>query len=482
MAQNYKHYFDFQPNPDQLSAFDAIRKFIADPEMNAFILTGHAGTGKTTLIKSIVRYLETKEYEYKLLASTGRAAKVLADKVKKECSTVHGLIYTFKDLDKDLDKVNEKVQYEGYTHDSGVQLLFDLKPKEISDQTTIYIVDEASMIGDSIDKFSSFAQYGSGRLLSDFIHYDPLGKFIFVGDPMQLPPINERESPALSRKYLEDIHDLNVQSAHLKSILRQDPQNDIIKAAEQLKLQYSGSAYGGKWTYFHFSNYYNINIYSDDTDMLADYFQHVIAEEYEKAKLICQSNKICFALNTLFRDAMKRPKKKVCEGDLMLITQNNLTVKLMNGDIVKIIDIGRKEQRADLTFVDVSVVNIISQEIHDLKLIESIPFSGMTNISRKEHTALFIDFNIRMRRIGVKQKSDQYNDLMKKDPYLNALRAVFAYATTCHKSQGGEWDDVFIYLNNSIQSIPRPGVYKWMYTAVTRARKRVHISENWYIK
>ena len=114
-------------------------------------------------------------------------------------------------------------------------------------------------------------------------------------------------------------------------------------------------------------------------------------------------------------------------------------------------------------------------------LIENIVYGSSTNLSQTQQKELFLDFFIRMRGKGIKQKSADFSQYMMVDEYMNALRAVYGYALTCHKSQGGEWDDVFIDIGKSIQFHERPAVYQWIYTAMTRAKKHLHIVDEWWI-
>jgi hypothetical protein len=71
-------------------------------------------------------------------------------------------------------------------------------------------------------------------------------------------------------------------------------------------------------------------------------------------------------------------------------------------------------------------------------LIADILYGNQTNLTQTQQKELLIDFYQRMKRIGIGQKHQLFKTQMMKDPYLNALRAVYEYALTCHKAQGGE--------------------------------------------
>lgn len=64
---------------------------------------------------------------------------------------------------------------------------------------------------------------------------------------------------------------------------------------------------------------------------------------------------------------------------------------------------------------------------------------------------------------------------MKENPYFNALQVKFSYAITCHKSQGGQWDAVFVEKPYLPDDIIDEGYLRWLYTAITRAKERVYL-------
>ena len=206
-------------NKQQEKIFNELKTFSKN-QNNIFILKGFAGTGKTTLMSGFIKYLEYEKITFQLLSSTGRAAKILSDKTNMKASTIHSHIYTFNGLSEDLEELHD--QQLSNVDDSGqVSLLFGLT--EFSGkETVLYIIDEASMISDKKSPGTSFARFGDGDLLSDLLKYDRKGKFLFLGDPCQLPPINQRSSPALSAKYISTEHEKDVTEFELTQIMRQE--------------------------------------------------------------------------------------------------------------------------------------------------------------------------------------------------------------------------------------------------------------------
>lgn len=205
----------------QKQAMIMIEKFIADKDSQVFILKGYAGTGKTTLIRSIADYLSTQSLHIQLMAPTGRAAKILRSKLPNYgASTIHRGIYNFSHL-----IVEES--------EGTLKYIFPLKDNH---ERCIYIIDEASMISSRESKNELF-QFGTGVLIKDLLSYARLnfgGKVIFVGDPMQLPPVGDDCSVALDETYF-DILEMNVYSYELTDIVRQDKNSCILANATILR-------------------------------------------------------------------------------------------------------------------------------------------------------------------------------------------------------------------------------------------------------
>ncbi len=479
MSQS-KNYFEFELKPQQLKAFEALCKFIDSKDDCVFILKGYAGTGKTTLMSGLIKKLTEGEKPFSLLASTGRAAKVLSDKTKNTANTIHGQIYTFNELSEDLERMSELQQNKAVDDKGQVSLIFDLRPI-VSNTEKIYIIDEASMLSDQADKSASFAKFGAGDLLGDIFKYDVKGKFVFVGDPCQLPPINQTNSPALSANYISKKYQLKATEFELTEIVRQADTSGIIEASLKLRHLYATNP-DVKFASLPVKGCSNIIIQNSHAGMLNQYIEKIKNNGYANATLICQTNKHCSDLNRIIRSSLQKSIDKICVGDLLMVTQNNYLSNLVNGDQVFVLNIGSSEFRCGLSFLQVEVKEINSDTKYNILLIEDILYSTATNLNAKQHKELLIDFYKRMRDNGMKQSSKEFKDSMMKDPYLNALKAVYGYALTCHKSQGGEWDDVFLYLDNKIHGIPKPGIYQWLYTAVTRAKENLYLVNDWFIK
>jgi superfamily I DNA/RNA helicase len=224
---------------------------------------------------------------------------------------------------------------------------------------------------------------------------------------------------------------------------------------------------------------------------------------YENSTLICYSNRQCSELTKFLRPAFGLNMPTLSKGDLLLVTQNNLISGLLNGDLVEVEEIGRREKRAGLTFLYVSVKELQSRKVYSQYLIEEILYTNRTNLSQEQQKTLFIDYYYRMKekfdarnskskQAGrpsnqeeeKKQKiqnTEEFKEGLQKDPYLNALRAVYGFALTCHKSQGGEWDYVYLDIPRYFPQEAKPYVYQWIYTAMTRAKKELYIVDDFWV-
>lgn len=472
----------FELTPNQKKTFQHFQKFVADNELKVFILKGYAGTGKTTLIRYFIDEIARQDNaQYTLMASTGRAAKILTNMSRRKAQTIHSVIYVFNDFNQDLEEVIRNEDEVGVDKTGQLFLTYLLTPvKEKNDKQRYYIVDEASMISDTIDENAVQAQFGSGRTLSDLMKYDPDGKFVFVGDEYQLPPIGQDLSPALSVEYFRNVLNVHAVECTLTDIVRQQLDNSIILAAQRIR-RLCIEPPQVKWGKLPLGNYQHIHLHHDIASMINDYINLIRNRNFEAATLISSSNAKCNNLNKLIRSALHY-RNTLQEGDLLMVTQNNPISGLMNGDMVMVEQVKKvRYQRAQLSFLLVEVKELVSGRRFSQYVIEDILYGNAPNLLPGQQKALFIDFYRRMKEQGVKQKSSQFRERLMDDEFLNALRCVYGYAITCHKAQGGEWDSVFVDIPRNLTLEARSADYQWIYTAVTRARKQLHIVNDFYI-
>ena len=476
----------------QENVLKQILHFIKNSPDRIFILKGYAGTGKTTLMRYLIQELEKINKGYRLLASTGRAAKVLTNlsNCNEGASTIHSMIYSFNGLNKVYDEKEEPVV------DKNGQLFLVFEPSKL-DETgvpeTIYIIDEASMVSDVETKDITQAKFGEGRLLKELLEYDTRrnSKFIFVGDPCQLPPIEEYYSPALMKDYFQKEFGLTAQEAQLTEIIRQKGASGIIDASKQIRGLYNQAPnernlYGSQrlWGFLPFRQHKDIQLHPNLEAITNDYVNKVKANGLNSAICICRSNRACSQLSHNIRAKLGFVHDHIQEKDLLMVIQNNMPTGLMNGDMITIEQLGPQTvSRGGLTFRQVTVKELFTGKTIKTLMIEDTVNQSRLNLDSAQQQALFIDFILRMRNIGITQKHTQrFNQAMLNDPYLNALRCVYGYAITCHKSQGGEWEDVYVHVPRNITLNPTKETYQWVYTSMTRAKKTLHMVDDFFIK
>lgn len=478
---------------NQSNVLKKIMEFVNHPTDRVFILKGYAGTGKTTLMRFLIEKLQAQGKNYRLLASTGRAAKVLANLsgMQNSTSTIHSMVYTFNGLNKTFDEKEEiKVDANGQLF-----LVFEAtKLDEDNNPETIYIIDEASMVADVATKDITQAKFGSGRLLKELLDYDKRtnSKFIFVGDPCQLPPIEQYFSPALMKDYFRNEFGMNAQEAQLTEIMRQQDGNDIIFASKDIRKLYNSapngvSDYGKRvlWGFLSFRQYKDIVLHSCLEEMVNDYMGKYTSHGPNSAVCVCMRNKDCSQLSSMIRQKLGYVSARIQKGDLLMVIQNNIPTGLMNGDMVTVEELAdRYETRAMLTFRHIKVKELFTGKIYATLIIEDTVNQVRLNLDSYQQQGLFVDFIKRMKAKGITQKGtpNAFKDAMFNDPYLNALRCSYGYAITCHKSQGGEWEDVYVHVPRYITKNPTKGTYQWIYTAMTRAQKTLHLVDDFYIK
>ena len=230
------------PTLQQRQAIDAIIEFVRG-DNDCFILRGSAGTGKTTLIAHLLLLLQQQKVVFHVLAPTGRASRILGSKTGIPASTIHSQIYHF-----DRYEIHEQASGD---NDAGLCLHFSLK--QADHEHALYIVDEASMVGDAESRQDGM-RFGSGRLLTDLLTYARIArpgrekmaadsKVMFIGDPAQLPPVRESLSPALSEQWLQAHYHLRCASFELTDIQRQARGSSILEKATAIRNAIAGQKF-----------------------------------------------------------------------------------------------------------------------------------------------------------------------------------------------------------------------------------------------
>jgi len=461
-------------NRDQQEALQALKRFVEHPAADTFVLKGYAGTGKTFLMQHFAGWLRDNNYDFSLLASTGRAATVLRGKTGFDASTVHGELYRFSRVDGD----EEDLPHDAPADHFGQMLLqFALRPPD--EGKRIYIIDEASMLASELSPEEGVVSFGSGQLLPDFFAAAGNNKIIFVGDPGQLPPVGQAFSPALDMDWLASEQRTAI-SMTLEKIERNDAGNDILVLASNVRNLVPRPDI--KFPRLPARHLNNVLLHDSDHELFEAYLDNYNRKGPAGALAVARSNKMVADINRNMRkELFGEADLPLKEGDILMVVQNNHAVPLTNGDFVEVTNLGEMELHVHLRFQRIHVKALLSGKEHEMLIALDVLYGNESNLTRDQSRMLMIDFSRRMRQKKIRVNSEIYKQRMMKDKVLNCLKAKFGYAVTCHKAQGGEWDDVYLFLNNKMYGMPQAELFRWWYTAVTRAKKRLHLTNGWWL-
>lgn len=457
--------FPFIPTSDQRIFCEKMGDFLLRNESDrCFVLKGYAGTGKTTSIAALVKSLPKFGQQVILLAPTGRAAKVMSQYSGKTALTIHKKIYR-KRSSVSLD------------------LVFQLAPNLA--ENTLFIVDEASMVSDDWNP-----QSGSSFLkdLLEFVFQPgPAGvekncSLLFVGDTAQLPPVGSLESPALNAQYLKDQYFLNVEEVELTEVVRQEKKSGILSNATMLRklIQKSDEQLNllPKFKSKGFPDLFNMT-----GARLVEGLEYAFGKfGVENSLVICRSNKFANSYNNQIRSRLLYRDEELSGGDQIMVVRNNYfwlpenasASFIANGDMAKVLRVRREEERYGLRFAEASLEFLDFPDLGQitckvvLDTLQSESPNLPADLSKKLFEGLLIDYE------HISNKKDRLQAI-KDDPYYNALQIKFAYAVTCHKAQGGQWDAVFVDQGYLTEDMLDLDFLRWLYTAVTRAKKELFL-------
>jgi len=459
----------------------AITSFIETKKDQFFLLKGYAGTGKTTIISKVCDWLERQSIRPVLLATTGRAAKVLSDKTNREARTIHSQIYLLGNISEEEDLTEKEI----LNKDVGQLLLkFDLreKDKKINDEDCIYIVDESSMIS-NLEDIGGATKFGSGKLLSDFIEYIDGEQIIFVGDPCQLPPVSKNpRSIALDAKFLEAEFNTGVQEFILETVHRTAVDNEIMEYASYFRDNIASNSFV-KYPKLLLPKKQEVRLKENSEELLRLFAQCIKKVGVEDSIMIAFSNKQV-QWNNLATKNLIHGNTQLKVGDLLMVSKNCIPLDLVNGDHVILEEFSPAEEHAGFRFLNVKLRKVGSDEVKEGLLLDDLLWNDNPSLTTAENQRLMINFAKRMKSNGVDIKSKEFKDKIMSDPHINSIKAKFGYCITCHKAQGGEWRNVFLMMQGSLYGpqMKDEEKYRWLYTALTRAKVHLHFNDGWWVE
>lgn len=454
-----KSKFPFAPTTKQNMVLMQLADFVFNNSPNAlYLLKGFAGTGKTSIIGTMVTHLWETKKKAVLLAPTGRAAKVIANYSKKEAYTIHKKIYFPK-------------------KERGGGVKFVLQPNK--HRQTIFIVDEASMIPDLPSDSKLFE---NGSLLDDLIQYVYSGhqcKLLLIGDKAQLPPVKSELSPALDADKLSLNYNKTVSGIELDEVVRQEQNSGILYNATELRAILETGFYDSfKFDVSPFKDIVRLIDGHEIMDAINDAYSN---EGYEETAIIVRSNKRANLYNKQIRNRILFNESELSAGDYLMVVKNNyFWIKptteagfIANGDIIEVLEIFGIKELYSFKFAEVKVRLV---DYPKMRPFETVLLLDTIDV---ESASLSYEDSNRLYQEVLKDyetETSKYKQFLsvKKNNYFNALQVKFSYAITCHKSQGGQWSTIFVeqpYLPNGMDK----DYLRWLYTAVTRAKETLYL-------
>ena len=447
--------FGFEPTEGQSIVLFHLSAFLLSQKENpTYILRGYAGTGKTSLVKALVKTLPSIGMKYVLMAPTGRAAKVLSNYTGQNASTIHRRIYHAKAMP-----------------DGSIRIA----RAENKSKNTLFIVDEASMIGEQ-------REFGGSSLLDDLLGYVFSGencRLLLIGDTAQLPPVESSESPALNYQYLKTEFPITAATFELTEVKRQALESGILYNATDLRQLLSQHLYEYHLPIFHLEGFDDIEKIEPEEfeEMLHNAFANTSDNE---AVVVCKSNKRANMFNQAIRGRILNIEGEIATGDKLMVVKNNYYWAegndaisfIANGDMAEIRKIKHFEDMYGFRFADVelSFTDYPDQPNIETKILLDTLNSNSASLTEEESKRLFNA--IEEDYMDIPNRRERYKE-MKKNAWFNALQVKFAYALTCHKTQGGQWNTVFIDSSLNLKETLEVEDLRWLYTALTRAQERV---------
>ena len=405
---------------DQEQAKKLIEEWFFNRDDKTFVLAGYAGTGKTFLINHVVKevlHLKAGE-EAAFVSPTGKAATVLAQG-GTVAGTVHGLIYIRDEDDFDVDENGEIVQKE--------HLSF-FKRESIDEKIKLIVVDEASMVNE--------------EMLGDLLSFGV--KCLFCGDNAQLPPVNG-DCPLLATPdYV------------LTEIVRQAAGNPIIRLATMARC----------------GEYIPYGEYGDKVSVVSRRYFGRRKALLRADQIVCGRNKTRNELNRELREYLGYEKEALPQkGEKVICTLNDWEQPL------------DKEEKFHLVNGIIGRTQAPLEEGMDLLARMSFKADGIGDtVSVPVDTGIFLQGNYAhgygekalTLKGGYLVHESNYEMFrrMKAEKEELICRFEFAYAITCHKAQGSEFDFVVVFDEAWAFGEER---HRWLYTAITRAKDKLLI-------
>jgi exodeoxyribonuclease-5 len=230
---------------------------------------------------------------------------------------------------------------------------------------------------------------------------------------------------------------------------------------------------------------FELDIFSDIKKLSGNEVLEALEQSYrqvgkEETIVITRTNKRTNLYNQGIRNRILWKDDQISNGDRLMVTKNNYFWTkeyegiefLANGDMFEIKRIRHFHEMYGYQFAEASLKSVdYDWEIDALVWLDTL-FTDSPEYNYSMQQTLF-------ERISedypeIRNKRDMVKAVME-NKYFNALQIRFAYAVTCHKAQGGQWQHVYIDQGTLQDDQIDTDYYRWLYTALTRATQQIYL-------
>ena len=462
-------------NSDQKTAFKDLRDFICDKgDDSVYVLKGWAGTGKTYCVSVLVRYvLEVihPTHNWYRIAVTGPTNKSV--RVIKKTSGLKNPRVSFQTIHKMLG-LTERITKEG-VQEFVNQGDFQPKIKTVK----LLIIDEVSMLNDD--------------LFQEVLKYRDRIKIICMGDPAQIPPVGRPDCIPFREELAAGYR---IKTLTLKQIMRQKKDNAIIESSVAIRSELGRSKnpvepitkLNEKGEGIEFLNLNIPETRKGFSEILRRYF---VTDEFKKdseyAKIIAWRNKTVATMNDVIR--------KVIYGDEALESKILVGEKLIaNNPIIQGESIVLNTN--DEFSVDSFVIDSDDLRYHVSDHPDAEPFP--ITLKYYETVVSYLDDEDETVRVNIQILHEDSEEDFKKLANILKLRAIekkgkdkswlvyynflrkyadvnFAYAISCHKSQGSTYNTTFVLEDDIDMNWDVVERNRIKYTAYTRSSRKLYV-------
>lgn len=435
-------------NSDQQRGFDTIVKFVESEGTKTLVLKGYAGTGKSTLIQTVASYFHGVR-SFCFTAPTNKATKVLSEMSQqqntgvKHISTIHKLLGLRMTPDGSIKVLSRSMQ-------SFEEIPFD-----------VVVIDECSMIGPEL-----FLH------IEEVLENNPHLKIIYMGDPMQLPPIGEELSATFQTAQVK---------VELTEVVRQAADNPIIQLCHDIResILHGKTIYNLK-TSLGTDKKSGIHVLPEKAFKewtRAGYASEAYKENANSFKTVAWRNVTVDASNRLIRRAIYPADSKGRLPKYMLeerVVVASPVTDLYGDEILASTD-------SEGTVVSCHTIDAHPwlEAYGDFKVYDLVvDFIGIGAVQCYVlHEDAYKTYNKKLSQMSAeaKKKPSMWGTFWNFKDSFHDLR--YAHAVTSHRSQGSTYENVFVHHQDIMFNRNKKEAYKSFYVAASRASKNLMILE-----